>query len=97
MRWALDFNYFKNTADCRSLYQQDYYKVQGLSVIMIVNGLIHQEFSKACENLKEKSVKDCLLEARMVKINKKRGIWTVANCRKKQLDLFKALNTTFQI
>ncbi|MDI9471284.1 MAG: transposase [Bacillota bacterium] len=95
MRWTIEtyYNYFKNRTDCRSLYQQDYYKVQGLAFVMLVSALIHQEFADACKVLKGKSIQDCLLEARMLKANKQMGIWTVSNCSQKHRDLLKALNT----
>ena len=42
-------------------------------------------------------IQDCLLEARMVKANKRRENWIVCNCRKKQMDLFKQLNTPMSV
>ena len=40
-----------------------------------------------------KSLDDCLLDARMVKAHKRHGVWKLCNCLKRQLDLFKRLNT----
>ncbi len=98
-RWSIEtfYNYFKNKADFSALYQQDYYKTQGLSFIMLVCGLIHSEMEKAVSGIKGKSVHDCLLEARFVKAIKRRGNWAVCNCKKKQVDLFKELNTPLAI
>ena len=98
-RWTIEtyFNYFKNKADCSALHQQDYYKTQGLAFIMLVSALIHREFEKAVKSVKGKSVQDCLLDARMIKATKRRGVWTVSNCRKKQIDLFAALNTNLAV
>lgn len=98
-RWAIEtyYNYFKNKADCSSLYQQDYYKTQGLAFIMLVSSLILREFEDAVKAVKGKSVQDCLLDARMVKADKRRGVWTVCNCRKKQVDLFELLNTKLAV
>lgn len=39
---------------------------------MLVSTLIHQEFEVAIKEVKGKSVQDCLLDARMVKANKRR-------------------------
>lgn len=98
-RWGIEtfYNYFKNKANYNSLYQQDYYKMQGLAFIMLVSALIHQEFAAAVKAVKGKSIQDCLLDARMVKANKRRGTWMVNNCRKKQLDLFKQLHTDMSV
>lgn len=94
-RWTIEtfYNYFKNKADYRTLYMQDYYKTQGLAFIMLVSALIHQEFEEAAKCVKGKSVQDCLLDARMVKANKRREVWCVCNYGAKQLSLFQQLNT----
>jgi transposase len=98
-RWTIEtyYNYFKNKADYRSLYQQDYYKTQGLAFIMLVSALILREFEDAVKAVKGKSVQDCLLDARMVKSDKRRGAWAVCNCRKKQVELFELLNTKLAV
>ena len=94
-RWTIEtfYNYFKNKADYRTLYMQDYYKTQGLAFIMLVSALIHHEFEEAVKGIKGKSVQDCLLDARMVKANKRHDVWCVCNCGKKQRELFQQLNT----
>jgi transposase len=98
-RWIIEtyYNYFKNKADYGSLYQQDYYKTQGLAFIMLVSSLIRKEFEDAVKAVKGKSAQDCLLDARMVKADKRRGVWTVCNCRKKQVELFESLNTKLAV
>lgn len=98
-RWVIEtyYNYFKNKADYSSLYQQDYYKTQGLAFIMLVSALILREFEDAIKAVKGKSAQDCLLDARMVKADKRRGVWTVCNCRKKQVELFELLNTKLSV
>jgi YD repeat-containing protein len=67
-RWTIEtyYNYFKNKADYGSLYQQDYYKTQGHTFIMLVSSLIRREFEDAVKAVKVKSAQDCLLDARMV-------------------------------
>ena len=98
-RWTIEtyYNYFKNKADYGSLYQQDYYKTQGLAFIMLVSSLIRREFEDAVKAVKGKSAQDCLLDARMVKADKRRGVWAVCNCRKKQVELFESLNTKLAV
>lgn len=98
-RWTVEtyYNYFKNKADYCSLYQQDYYKTQGLAFIMLVSSLIRREFEDAVKAVKGKSAQDCLLDARMVKADKRRGVWTACNCRKKQVELFESLNTKLMV
>ncbi|MDI9470076.1 MAG: transposase [Bacillota bacterium] len=91
------FNDFRELLDCRALEQEDYCKLQGLAFVMLVSALIHQEFALACKDLKGKSIQDCLLEARMLKAGKLRGVWMVTNCLKKQVDLCNALNTELTI
>ena len=94
-RWTIEtfYNYFKNKAGYNSLYAEDYYKTQGLAFIMLVAALVHQEVDTAVANIDGKNTATCLLEAKMVKVHKRLGKWTVCNCLKKQLELFKRLNT----
>ena len=98
-RWAIEtfYNYFKNKAGYSSLYAEDYYKTQGLSFIMLVSALIHQEVEAAVANLNGKNITTCLLEARMVKAHKRHGKWAVCNGLKRQVELFKQLNTPLDV
>ena len=98
-RWTIEtfYNYFKNKAGYNSLYAEDYYKTQGLAFIMLVSALIHQEMEAAVADIGGKTVSTCLLESRMVKAHKRHDNWTVCNCLKKQLELFKQLNTSLDV
>ena len=98
-RWTIEtfYNYFKNKAGYNSLYAENYYKTQGLAFIMLVSALIHQELEAAVANIDGKTVNTCLLEARMVKAHKRHDNWTVCNCLKKQVELFKQLNTPLDV
>lgn len=98
-RWSIEtfYNYFKNTANFASLHVEDYYKTQGLSFIMLITSLIHHNMSEAAKACEGKTLQTCLLEARMVKANKRHGKWTACNCLKKQTELFKAFNTAMQV
>lgn len=94
-RWKIEtyYNYFKNTVDCNTLHLQDYYKTQGLSFIMLIEALIYREFKAAALNVKGKSVRECLLDARMLKIHKRAGCWRICNCKNSLKCLFQLLNT----
>lgn len=94
-RWSIEtfYNYFKNKAGYVSLHEEDYYKTQGLSFIMLVSSLIRHDLTVAVKDIQGKSVDSCLLEARMVKAHKRHGAWTVCNCLKNRVKLFEQLNT----
>lgn len=98
-RWTIEtyYNYFKNKAGYNSIHAEDYYKTQGLAFVMLVSGLIHEEMDKAVKNMNGKNVETCLLEARMVKANKRHNTWCVCNCLKKQMELFQQLNTPLKV
>ena len=98
-RWKIEtyYNYFKNKADCSALYMPDFYKTQGLAFMMLVCSLIHREFADAVKKLKGKSEKDCLLDARMVKINYRNNAWCTVNTKKPTTDLFVKLNTPLSV
>jgi hypothetical protein len=64
---------------------------------MLVSSLIYKEFQEAVSAIKGKSVQDCLLDGRMLKINKRHGKWVVCNCKKKQMELFRQLNTKLSV
>lgn len=78
-RWTIETfcNHFKDRADYRALYMQDYYKTQGLAFIMLVSALIHHGFEEATEGVKRRSVQDFLFDACMVKANKRHDVWCV--------------------
>ena len=98
-RWSIEtfYNYFKNKANFETLHVEDYYKTQGLSFIMLITSLIHHKMSEASKACEGKTLQTCLLEARMVKANKRHSKWTACNCLKKQVELFKAFNTAMQV
>lgn len=94
-RWKIEtyYNYFKNSADYNALYMQDYYKTQGLSFIMLISSLIYHELAVSTKKLKAKTTQECLLDARMIKINKRNGVWAPVNCKASIADMFRSLNT----
>ncbi len=98
-RWQIEtfYNYFKKKANYASLHAEDYYKTQGSAFIMLISALIHQEVEKAAKAVDGKSLDDCLLDARMIKVHKRHGVWKLCNCLKKQTELFKKLNTELTV
>jgi hypothetical protein len=66
---------------------QDYYMEQGFSFIMLVAGQIHQRMISAVKSLKDNtiSVRDLLLMARCMKMERRGNVWTLKNTRKKDL------------
>ena len=98
-RWCIEtfYNYLKNQAGYHSLHLDDYSKTQGLAFIMLVCALIYSEMEKATKEIKGKSLQDCLLEARMVKANKRMNMWTISNCLKRQKELFFELGVPLTI
>lgn len=89
-RWKVEtfFNYFKNRVDINALGLSDYYTTQGMCFIMLIVGLIYQELKLAIkENIKGKTINDCLLEARFIKLNKKNQKWYTSNAKKSLQEL----------
>ena len=88
-RWGIEtfYQYLKNKGDFNDLMFQDYYMEQGFSFIMLVAGQIHQRMISAVKSLKDNtiSVRDLLLMARCMKMERRGNVWTLKNTRKKDL------------
>ena len=98
-RWHIEtfYNYFSNAEHCKAFCQQDYYRIQGLSFILLVSSIIHREFANAVEEKmkrKKLTVQDVILASRMVKITKRGGRWICTNTKGSTKDLFNALDTS---
>lgn len=93
-RWTIEtfFNYFKNRVDINTLGLSDYYTTQGMSFIMLIVGLIYHDLKEAIKPLKGKSIDDCLLESRFIKLNKKNDHWYVSNAKKSLQEMMKKLS-----
>lgn len=91
-RWKIEtfYDYYKNQLEVDALYTSDYYRTQGLSFILLVTALIHEEFVKKTKTLK-KNVTDILLDARFLKLHRKRSGWEFENLCKKHFELFSTL------
>ena len=68
---------------------QDYYKEQGFSFIMLIAGQIHQNMIAAVKSLNDNtiSIRDILIMARCMKMEKRGEIWSLKNTRKKDLEI----------
>ena len=93
-RWKIEtfFNYFKIRVDINALGLSDYYTTQGMCFIMLIVGLIYEELKLAVKDINGKSINDCLLEAKFIKINKKGNNWSVSNAKKDLQELMSKLN-----
>ncbi len=90
-RWGIEsyFDLVKNRDEFKALCFQDYYRGQGLAFIILITGQIEQAFRSACPKMPGKTPDDILLEARGVKIKKKKNDgWEAANYSKKLIELF---------
>lgn len=98
-RWSIEtfYDYLKNGVGFTSLGAHDYYKAQGLAFVMLVTALVHKNLADACAKIKGKTVDDCLLEARMVKVNKVADKWVTSNLLARQQELFEALGTPLTV
>lgn len=97
-RWKIEtfFNYFKNTIDINALGLNDYYTTQGLSFIMLIVGLIHQELMDNKSEIKGKSIDDCLLEARFAKLNCRNETYIISKIKKDTQNLLETLHVDIQ-
>ena len=93
-RWSIEifFNFCKNNVDLNALGISDYYMTQGMSFIMLIIGLIYQELKEATKQVNGKSVDDCLLESRFIKINKKGNEWITSNATKDLQQMMETLH-----
>ena len=93
-RWKIEtfFNYFKNDIDFNGLQLNNYYQTQGMCFIMLIVGLIHQEMVEATKGITNKSINDCIMETKFIKLNKKGSKWCVSNAKKELQSLMLKLN-----
>ncbi len=93
-RWKIEtfYNVLKNRVDLNTLYEQDYYKMQGLAFISLIIGLIHKELGEQKKFFKGMSLSEIFLELRFLKINKKSDKWYIQNVKSKLRELMSQLN-----
>lgn len=98
-RWKIEthYNYVRNGVDYNALHTCDYYVTQGISFILMVEGLIYSAFRSVMKQsnnkaLKAMSVRECLLNAAALKINlNQNGTWmanTVVTRKQSLFDVF---------
>lgn len=96
-RWTIEtfYDHFKNDLDFNALYEQDYYKLEGMSFIMLITGLVYEDLHKASNNVKGKTLDDCLLAARFVKIHHEKNKWVKTNMKRSIQELLTQLNVDY--
>lgn len=87
-RWSIEtfYEYIDNEMDFNTIYQQDYYGMQGLGFIVQITGMIYHDLRKVLDehNL---SMKDVINELKGIKISKERGKWKVRNSTKQKKEI----------
>lgn len=91
-RWKIEtfYDYYKNQLQVDATYTSNYYRSQGLSFILLITALIHEEFVKKTKFMK-KNVTDILLDAKFLKIHHKGSDWEFENLCKRHFELFSKL------
>lgn len=92
-RWSIEtyYNFLKNQNHFMSLHGQDYYKMKGLSFIMLIVGLIQSNIDSISNQIKGANSRDILLESRILKATKTTSGWQITNQTKKVRTLFEKL------
>ena len=92
-RWKIEtfYNYFKNKAEFEGLYQDNYYKTQGLAFIMLIVGRLYEEMRKKIKNKGYENISDCILEMKKIKLIKIKGNWKKSNVTNKSLEKLEKL------
>ena len=92
-RWRIEtfYNYIDNIVDFNALYQQDYCRIQGLSFIMQVAGMIYNEL-KTLADTKNISVKTAMKSLRGLKLSKEKDAWKVKNKVKSKREIAEKLS-----
>lgn len=95
-RWRIEtnYNYVRNGVDFNALHASDYYVTQGISFVLMVEGLIYSAFLSTIQNCSNKklramSVNECLVNAARLKLTKlQSGDWAVSSILARQIEIF---------
>jgi len=84
-RWGIEtfYDYIDNTLDFNALYQQDYCRMQGLSFIMQIAGMIFHDL-KDITDKNRISLTDTMFILKGIKVVKERKRWMVRNVNKER-------------
>lgn len=84
-RWGIEtfYDYIDNTLDFNSLYQQDYCRMQGLSFIIQIAGMIFHDL-KDITDKNNISLKDTMALLKGIKLVKERKRWMIRNVNKER-------------
>lgn len=92
-RWRVEtyFDHLKNNYGFKALWQSDYYVLRGLSFIALIEGMIHSEMMKRKKEAGGMTENEILVLASYLKAKKEKGVWLVANAKKKVRDLYQCI------
>ena len=87
-RWGIEtfYDYVDNIIDFNALYQQDYCKMQGLSFVIQVAGMIYHELKEIAGKHNE-SLKTAMRILKGLKLSKDRDVWKLKNATKEKIGL----------
>lgn len=99
-RWRIEtnYNYVRNGVDFNALHSSDYYVTQGISFVLMVEGLIYSSFlskiqTSSNKKLRAMSVNECLVNAARLKLTKlQNGDWAVCSILSRQKEIFTAFD-----
>ena len=92
-RWGIEtyYNYVDNVLDFNALYQNDYYKTQGIGFIIQIAGSIFSDVKASLADSSE-TVKNVMDELRGIKAVRERDRWLICNLTKTRRELANKLN-----
>jgi transposase len=103
-RWKIEthYNHVRNGVDFNGLHEQNYYTQQGISFVLLVEGLIYSKFisklkSSSSGYVKNLSVKECTKKAAHLKLARHQdGHWYTSTPKKKTLQLLEELGVSLE-
>lgn len=96
-RWKIEtfYDYIDNIVDFNALYQQDYCRMQGLSFIIQVAGMIYHEL-KDLTDKQNISLKKAMKILKGIKLSKEKGVWILKNTVKAKRDIANELGVNLK-
>lgn len=88
-RWTIEtfYNAIDNSMNFNSFGFQDFYKMKGLSFLILISGQIYSELSKFSKRIPGYSIDEILLKCRMIKVKKQNNEYVTFNKKKSIIDL----------
>ncbi len=97
-RWGIEtfYDYIDNTLDFNALYQQDYCRMQGLSFIMQIAGMIFNDL-KDITDKNNISFTNAMLLLKGIKVVRERKRWMIRNVNKERRKLCEKLGLSLPV